>query len=95
MNLKSRLARLEDRHGNDACPGCGFRPDDIRTVVIGSSRPRQDGSVPPLCEVTAEVHEQPRRPVCDLCGGWMPPIAFVGVGPDEPPDNAGEGSGDG
>jgi hypothetical protein len=100
MSLESRIARLENRHGDGRCPGCGFRPDDVRTIVVRTivvvgSRPRQEGSVPPLCEFAADGTDQPGRPRCAVCNGFMPPIAIIGVGPDEPPDDAGEGSGDG
>jgi hypothetical protein len=81
MSLRSRLARLEKQAGlrGGCCPGCHFRPDDLRTLVLTTSRPRPDGSIPPLWEVihdTDAVRDQPGRPRCTVCGGYLPPIAI-------------------
>jgi hypothetical protein len=99
MSFRGRLARVERlkrRIAPDgACPGCGFRPGDIRTVVVGRTpkRPPDAGpqwQPPPLCEVVADVPDQPGRPRCDLCGGFMPPIALI----EEPSDGRGWDAGD-
>jgi WD40 repeat protein len=49
-------------------------------MVFIDSRPRPDGSIPPLWEVvhdTDAVRDQPGRPRCTVCGGYLPPLAFV------------------
>jgi hypothetical protein len=80
MSLKNRLARLERRGpgGAGRCPGCGFRPGDIRTIVVGRQRTVKPGEpVPPFCQVVRDSTPQPGRPRCRLCGGYMPPIALI------------------
>jgi hypothetical protein len=83
MGLKHRLDRLERRVNPDgACPGCGFREDDVRTMFICETKPNPDGTYPPLYrlsdgETDSDLPDQPDRPRCRLCGGFMPPIAIV------------------
>jgi hypothetical protein len=74
MSLRARLNQRERLSGapSGRCPSCGGRPDDLRTVVLTDSRPRPDGSIPPLWEVvhdTDAIHDQPGRPRCAVCGG--------------------------
>jgi hypothetical protein len=82
MRFKSRVAHLEKQASpNGACPECGFRPDDFRTIYIGTSRPRPDGSVPPLVEIVNGDEpglppNPPGRERCGLCGGWAK-IEFI------------------
>lgn len=88
-NVRSRLAHLEQRTGgkHGECPGCGFRPDAIRTIIFGLSKLRPDGSIPPLVEDHrdgAGCIDQPDRPRCTICGGYMPPIAFIDDFDDSP-----------
>jgi hypothetical protein len=77
MSIKARLSKLhQERRGKGGrCPGCGFAPDGIRTIVI--SRQSPGGPVRPLFEVVADDMPQPGRPRCSICGGYMPPIATV------------------
>jgi hypothetical protein len=82
MSLRSRLGRLERQAGlrDGRCPGCGWRADDLRTLVLTDSRPRPDGSILPLWEVvhdTDAVRDQPGRPRCTVCGGYLPPLAII------------------
>src|SRR5262245_61727390 len=69
MSLRSRLDRLEKQTGlrDGRCPGCGFRPHDVRTIEICSTEPGP-GAVPP------PFPNPPDRPRCPVCGGWE---AFV------------------
>jgi hypothetical protein len=80
MSLATRLARLERQQG-DRCPGCGFRPTDIRTIEIRRTITREEvdagAPVPPLVEQVAGELDQPGRPRCEVCHGYMPPVAFV------------------
>jgi hypothetical protein len=72
----ARLKRLEGRALPDGrCPGCGFRPDDIRTVVVRLSPPRpadagSDWQPTPLYHRGPDDTNQPGRPRCERCGGW-------------------------
>lgn len=77
MSIKGRLKKLEQekRGKRGECPGCGFAPGDIRTVVFG--RQPKGGPVLPFTEIVPEVRDQPGRPLCSICGGYMPPIAII------------------
>lgn len=72
VSVKNRLAKLTRRlNPNGACVGCGYRPGDIRTVEI---------CIPKLDDMDAlpdEVTSPADRPLCPVCGGYMPPIAIV------------------
>ena len=83
-----------DRHGHSVvvtyhegvaegrCPVCGFRPDDIRTLVFGCYR---EADSPGECSQGREAApggeeegpDQPGLARCPRCGGYMPPIAIV------------------
>ena len=76
MSIKGRLSKLERGRetADGSCPGCGYRPDDIRTIVIGRQPP---GECRPFCEVVADDRPQPGRPLCPICGGYMPPTPII------------------
>jgi hypothetical protein len=83
MGLERRLQRLE-RQTNPCgvCLGCAFRHDDVRTIFLSERKPYPNGTYPPLCrlsngETDPDLPDQPDRPRCRLCGGYMPPIAIV------------------
>jgi hypothetical protein len=82
-NLKGRLDRLEKATtGDGRCPGCGFAADDIRTISVREQVVDSEEQVPPDVEelpANAPVPDQPDRPRCAVCGGYMPPIAIVGA----------------
>jgi hypothetical protein len=66
MNLHSRIQRLEKKSGgHGACPGCGYRPDDIRVIEVALSA---GPDLPPL---------PPQTPLCGTCGREMPPVRIV------------------
>ncbi len=82
MSITSRLNKLERETGiaDGRCPGCHFYPDSIRTIVMGRHPVYRPGEpVRPFVEFCAdpEIDDQPGRPRCAVCGGYMPPIAFV------------------
>jgi hypothetical protein len=64
--LDGRLTRLEQVcSAGGRCPGCGFRPGDVRLIVFGTSgEPERPIDVP-------------GRPLCVVCGGPMPPITII------------------
>lgn len=76
MSIKGRLKKLEhERTSKDGrCRGCGFRPGDIRTMVIGLQPP---GECRPFCEVVDDDTPQPGRSHCRICQGYMPPVALI------------------
>ena len=80
MSIRGRLDKLErDRGVKDGrCPGCGCRPGDIRTIEIRLHPQYQPGEpVRPLVESCPEIADQPGRPRCVVCGGYMPPVALI------------------
>jgi hypothetical protein len=70
MTLRSRLERIErERPADGPCPGCGFRPDEPRSVILRRrGLPGADGPV-----------SQPERARCPVCEGYMPPVATINV----------------
>jgi hypothetical protein len=74
MTLRNRLNQLEHAGGTGggACPGCGFRPGDIRGIRF-------------VCEGGGPLPPAPPRDTCPSCGGSMPPLRFEFV-PARPED---------
>jgi hypothetical protein len=84
VSIRTRLAKLETAAGvaDGRCPACGFRPQDIRTIVVcrptacdgtektdgtrGTRRPPGPGWKPAAT-----------WPSCPLCGGPLPPIPIM------------------
>jgi hypothetical protein len=70
MTLRGRLRRLERQVLlPGVCPGCGFGPEDIRTILV----------VHPFGSCSPLPPPDPPRERCRLCGGGMPPIRRVEV----------------
>jgi hypothetical protein len=70
MSTRGRLQRLEKRHApkDGCCPECGFRPDDIRLIVVSA----------PVSDPTAPRRRlPPEMPRCGTCGGIVPPCHMM------------------
>ncbi len=65
MSLKTRLDRLERHTGarNGHCPGCGLRPQDVRTIEICPTEAPRDAPEPPF-------PDPPGRERCPVYGLW-------------------------
>lgn len=82
MSIKNRLDKLEQARGakDGRCPGCGFRANDIRTIEFRLHPQCQQGELAePISEPCPEFADQPGRPRCVGCGGYMPPVAIINV----------------